>query len=94
MQIGLVLMDSATRNEITSKGVMWELDQNLDQSMDEEAGRLRNMYREKVFFIINFVDKLGNLIYLFFLLEKGKYPSQFDANFELSFKLTIFFPSE
>lgn len=50
MQIGLVVMDSATRNEMTSKGVMWELDQNLDQPMDEEAGRLRNMYREKVFF--------------------------------------------
>lgn len=30
------------------RGSMWELDQKLDQSMDEEAGRLRNMYREKV----------------------------------------------
>ncbi|GLU10189.1 hypothetical protein SLE2022_270090 [Rubroshorea leprosula] len=28
---------------------MWVLDQRLDQSMDEEAGRLRNMYREKKF---------------------------------------------
>jgi hypothetical protein len=27
---------------------MWELDQNLDQPMDDEAGRLKNMYREKV----------------------------------------------
>lgn len=29
------------------KGGMWALDQKLDQPMDEEAGRLRNMYREK-----------------------------------------------
>jgi len=26
---------------------MWELERNLDQPMDAEAGRLRNMYREK-----------------------------------------------
>uniref|UniRef100_A0A1S3XUB9 Potassium transporter n=1 Tax=Nicotiana tabacum TaxID=4097 RepID=A0A1S3XUB9_TOBAC len=32
-----------------TKGGMWELDQKLDQPMDEEAGRLRNMYREKKF---------------------------------------------
>lgn len=32
----------------TNKGSMWVLDQKLDQPMDEEAGRLRNMYREKV----------------------------------------------
>ncbi|KAF3641584.1 Potassium transporter 11 [Capsicum annuum] len=32
-----------------TKGGMWELDQKLDQPMDEEAGRLRNMYREKTF---------------------------------------------
>lgn len=31
-----------------NKGSMWVLDQKLDQPMDEEAGRLRNMYREKV----------------------------------------------
>ncbi|CAI8617744.1 unnamed protein product [Vicia faba] len=30
-----------------NKGSMWELDQKLDQPMDEEAGRLRNMYKEK-----------------------------------------------
>lgn len=30
------------------RGSMWDLDQTLDQPMDEEAGRLRNMYREKV----------------------------------------------
>jgi KUP system potassium uptake protein len=34
---------------ITNKGSMWALDQKLDQPMDEEAGRLRTMYREKVF---------------------------------------------
>ncbi|GLT49477.1 hypothetical protein SLA2020_230290 [Shorea laevis] len=33
----------------SDKGSMWVLDQKLDQSMDEEAGRLRNMYREKKF---------------------------------------------
>ncbi|CAI8617745.1 unnamed protein product [Vicia faba] len=32
-----------------NKGSMWELDQKLDQPMDEEAGRLRNMYKEKKF---------------------------------------------
>lgn len=31
-----------------TKGSMWDLDQKLDQPMDEEAGRLKNMYREKV----------------------------------------------
>lgn len=31
-----------------NKGGMWDLEQKLDQPMDEEAGRLRNMYREKV----------------------------------------------
>jgi len=31
-----------------NKGSMWDLDQKLDQPMDEEAGRLKNMYREKV----------------------------------------------
>ncbi|KAF8412682.1 hypothetical protein HHK36_000650 [Tetracentron sinense] len=32
-----------------NKGSMWDLDQKLDQPMDEEAGRLRNMYKEKKF---------------------------------------------
>lgn len=39
-------IDSDTDN----KGSMWVLDQKLDQPMDEEAGRLRNMYREKVLY--------------------------------------------
>lgn len=29
-------------------GAMWELEQKLDQSMDEEANKLKIMYREKV----------------------------------------------
>ncbi|CAN1166411.1 Potassium transporter 11 [Linum perenne] len=33
----------------SNKGSMWVLDQKLDQSMDEEAGKLKNMYREKKF---------------------------------------------
>ncbi|GER33165.1 potassium transporter [Striga asiatica] len=32
-----------------SNGGMWALEQKLDQPMDEEAGRLKNMYREKKF---------------------------------------------
>ncbi|KAM7500380.1 hypothetical protein LguiA_024794 [Lonicera macranthoides] len=32
-----------------SKGNMWVLEQKLDQPMDEEAGRIKNMYREKKF---------------------------------------------
>lgn len=35
-------------DETENKGSMWVLEQKLDQPMDEEAGRLRNMYREKV----------------------------------------------
>lgn len=38
--------------ESDERGSMWDLDQKLDQSMDEEAGRLRNMYKEKVYFLI------------------------------------------
>ncbi|OMO74975.1 hypothetical protein CCACVL1_16381 [Corchorus capsularis] len=45
-------MTSTSRLEIdedsdNNKGSMWDLDQKLDQPMDEEAGRLRNMYKEK-----------------------------------------------
>ncbi|CAH2049267.1 unnamed protein product [Thlaspi arvense] len=36
-------------DETENRGSMWALDQRLDQPMDEEAGRLRNMYREKKF---------------------------------------------
>ncbi|KNA05279.1 hypothetical protein SOVF_191940 [Spinacia oleracea] len=39
-------MDSV--NEGTEgRGSMWDLDQKLDQPMDEEAGKLKNAYREK-----------------------------------------------
>lgn len=31
-----------------NKGSMWDLEQKLDQPMDEEAGMIKNMYREKV----------------------------------------------
>ena len=37
-----------TIDEENNRGSMWALDQNLDQPMEEEAGRLKNMYREKV----------------------------------------------
>lgn len=39
---------SLTIDEENNRGSMWALDQNLDQPMEEEAGRLKNMYREKV----------------------------------------------
>ncbi|XP_057510147.1 potassium transporter 11 isoform X1 [Actinidia eriantha] len=44
-------MDSRVEieDESENKGSMWVLEQKLDQPMDEEAGRLRNMYREKKF---------------------------------------------
>ncbi|KAI3794672.1 hypothetical protein L1987_37305 [Smallanthus sonchifolius] len=35
--------------EDESKGGMWALEQKIDRPMDEEAGRLKNMYREKKF---------------------------------------------
>lgn len=35
-------------DENDNKGNMWDLEQKLDQPMDEEAGKLRNMYKEKV----------------------------------------------
>ncbi|XP_062094881.1 potassium transporter 11-like isoform X2 [Humulus lupulus] len=38
--------------ETDDRGSMWVLDQKLDQPMDEEAGRLRNMYREKKFSVL------------------------------------------
>lgn len=34
-----------------TKGSMWDLGQKLDQPMDEEAGRLKNMYSEKVYYL-------------------------------------------
>ena len=43
-------MATESIDEDCSKGSMWALDQKLDQPMDEEAGRLANMYREKVCF--------------------------------------------
>ena len=45
---------SMTIDEESNRGSMWALDQKLDQPMDEEAGRLRNMYMEKVRFYIKF----------------------------------------
>ncbi|KAI4980003.1 hypothetical protein ZWY2020_016756 [Hordeum vulgare] len=42
-------METVLTNEDTGKGAMWELEKSLDQPMDAEAGRLRNMYREKTY---------------------------------------------
>lgn len=53
-------VEASTGGEISEesdeRGSMWDLDQQLDQPMDEEAGRLRNMYKEKVqFFFFGFL---------------------------------------
>ncbi|KAF0899503.1 hypothetical protein E2562_019986 [Oryza meyeriana var. granulata] len=42
-------MASISDSETTKHGSIWDLDQNLDQPMDEEASRLKNMYTEKKF---------------------------------------------
>ncbi|PKA64078.1 Putative potassium transporter 12 [Apostasia shenzhenica] len=42
-------MASTSVGEDGGKGSMWALDQKLDEPMDEEASKLRNMYREKNF---------------------------------------------
>ncbi|KAK9937185.1 hypothetical protein M0R45_013994 [Rubus argutus] len=42
-------LQMATNEDTGDKGGVWVLDQQLDQPMDEEAKRLRNMYREKKF---------------------------------------------
>lgn len=52
-------------DEESNKGSMWDLDQNLDQPMEEEAGRLKNMYREKV--------RCGFYILLTFILLSKNY---------------------
>ena len=43
-------MDVDMSEDDESKGGMWALKQKIDHPMDEEAGRLINMYREKVTF--------------------------------------------
>ncbi|KAL5975769.1 putative potassium transporter 11 [Asimina triloba] len=43
----IISMESPNIEDESNKGSMWVLDQKLDQPMDEEAGRLKNMYREK-----------------------------------------------
>lgn len=40
---------SSSTNEHPHKGAMWELERNIDPPMDAEAGRLRNMYRQKTY---------------------------------------------
>ncbi|PPR89440.1 hypothetical protein GOBAR_AA31236 [Gossypium barbadense] len=46
-------MEMGSRTEVdedgdNNKGRMWDLDQQFDRSIEEEAGRLKNMYTEKV----------------------------------------------
>ncbi|KAK8968785.1 putative potassium transporter 11 [Platanthera guangdongensis] len=42
-------MASVSLEEDGGRGRMWDLDLKLDQPMDEEAGKLRNMFEEKNF---------------------------------------------
>ncbi|KAK6917009.1 Potassium transporter [Dillenia turbinata] len=53
MQESIELRSMASRVDVDdgteNKGSMWVLDKKLDQPMDEEAGRLKTMYREKKF---------------------------------------------
>lgn len=53
----------ATNEDTGDKGGVWVLDQQLDQPMDEEAKRLRNMYREKVFFFPLLQQTIESLFY-------------------------------
>lgn len=57
MESGLEIDDG---NE--TKGGMWVLDQKLDQPMEEEAGSLRNVYREKVLIDYKYFQKLKALL--------------------------------
>lgn len=54
LRIDETKMTSTSVEEETSRGSMWELDKRLDQPMDEEAGKLRNVYRVKVPTLISF----------------------------------------
>lgn len=65
-----------------TKGNMWVLEQKLDQPMDEEAGRLKNMYREKVRFNSQSISLLVNLWFV---------PSVYWGNFNQYIKGTIFY---
>jgi KUP system potassium uptake protein len=48
LSMGMTSRVEVEEDSDNNKGSMWDLDQKLDQPMDEEAGRLRNTYREKV----------------------------------------------
>lgn len=54
LSMGMTSRVEVEEDSDNNKGSMWDLDQKLDQPMDEEAGRLRNMYREKVLEHYNF----------------------------------------
>ena len=66
-----------------NKGSMWVLDQKLDQSMDEEAGRLRNMYREKVLCNLKFFTLFYVLIN-FIQMELIKFKQYFSLPIALN----------
>ncbi|RWW62663.1 hypothetical protein BHE74_00030215 [Ensete ventricosum] len=76
-------MASGPVNEGTNRGSMWELDQNLDQPMDEEAGRLRSMYREKCLRL--FSSPKGHILDFF----KGAYKFQRSQRRKYRSKSTI-----
>ena len=43
------------------EGSIWALEQRLDQPMDEEAGKLKNINTEKVVYIYAVVDCIVNV---------------------------------
>lgn len=65
---------------VESKGSMWDLDHNLDQPMDEEAGRLRNMYQEKVRMIALFNSFISYIKIILFLYQFRRPPILFLSN--------------
>lgn len=85
-----VHFDGSTEN----KGSMWVLNQRLDQPMDEEAARIKNMYREKV--------ELKNFLFSSKRISQVKYifsfpfafsPFHFVVGFDRILTLLILFPS-
>lgn len=53
-----------TDEDAGERSKVWILDQKLDQPMEEEAKRLRNMYKEKVWCIYLFWDSLSLSLFL------------------------------
>lgn len=53
--------DSMESGGKSVEGSIWALEQRLDQPMDEEAGKLKNINTEKVVYIYAVVDCIVNV---------------------------------